>query len=38
MRYGFKEAKDFPIVLIAIEHDGTGEKLPKKRTNRGKSQ
>ena len=32
-----KEAKSYPIVLIAIEHDGFSDKsLPKKRTNLGK--
>lgn len=32
-----REAKDYPIVLLAIEHDGfTDQALPKKRTNRGK--
>jgi hypothetical protein len=33
----FKEAMTFPIVVIAIEHDGIGEALPKKKTNKGKS-
>ncbi|WP_305733278.1 BglII/BstYI family type II restriction endonuclease [Trichlorobacter ammonificans] len=33
----FKEAMTFPIVVIAIEHDGTGNALPKKRTNKGKA-
>jgi hypothetical protein len=32
----FKEAKEYPIVVIAIEHDGIGGALPKKTTNRGK--
>lgn len=32
-----REAKDYPIVLLAIEHDGfTDQALPKRRTNRGK--
>jgi hypothetical protein len=32
-----REAQSYPIVLIAIEHDGFSEEaLPKKRTNRGK--
>ena len=32
-----REAKDYPIVLLAVEHDGCSDKaLPKKRTNRGK--
>ncbi len=29
----FKEAMTFPIVVIAMEHDGKGEPLPKKRRN-----
>ena len=35
----FKEATTFPIVVIALEHDGAGPALPKKTTNlgRGKS-
>ena len=32
----FKEAMTFPIIIIAIEHDGlSGKALPKKRTNLG---
>ena len=32
-----REAKDYPIVLVAVEHDGfSDEALPKKRTNRGR--
>ena len=32
-----REAKDYPIVLLAIEHDGFSDQaLPKRRTNRGK--
>lgn len=32
-----REAQSYPIVLIAIEHDGFSEEaLPKKRTNRGR--
>lgn len=32
-----REAQSYPIVLIAVEHDGFADKaLPKKRTNRGK--
>jgi hypothetical protein len=31
----FKEATTFPIVVIAIEHDGVGPALPKKTTNLG---
>jgi hypothetical protein len=31
----FKEAVNFPIILIAIEHDRAGKALPKKRTNKG---
>jgi len=32
-----REAQSYPIVLIAVEHDGFCEKaLPKKTTNRGK--
>lgn len=31
----FKEAQEFPIIVIAIEHDGPGEALPKKKTNLG---
>jgi hypothetical protein len=27
----FKEAATFPIIVIAIEHDGTGEALPKRK-------
>jgi len=30
----FKEATTFPIVVIAIEHDGPGKALPKKKTNK----
>ena len=34
-----REAQSYPIVLLAIEHDGfSDEPLPKKRTNTGKSQ
>lgn len=33
-----REAKTYPIIIIAIEHDGfSDEALPKKRTNMGKS-
>jgi len=32
----FKEAKEYPIIVIAIEHDGIGDALPKKRTNVGR--
>lgn len=33
-----REAQAYPIVLIAVEHDGYSDKaLPKKTTNRGKS-
>jgi len=33
-----KEAQSYPIILLAIEHDGfSDEAIPKKRTNRGKS-
>lgn len=31
----FKEATTFPIVVIAIEHDGPGPAIPKKTTNLG---
>lgn len=31
----FKEAQEYPITIIAIEHDGPGEALPKKKTNLG---
>ena len=32
-----REAKDYPIVLLAVEHDGfSDEALPKKRTNKGR--
>ena len=31
----FKEATTFPIVIIAIEHDGLGPALPKRTTNLG---
>jgi hypothetical protein len=31
----FKEAVNFPIILIGIEHDKAGQALPKKLTNRG---
>jgi hypothetical protein len=27
----FPEAKTFPLIIIAIEHDGVGEKLPKQK-------
>ena len=31
-----REAKDYPIVLLAVEHDGYSDKaLPKKITNKG---
>ncbi|MDX2285679.1 MAG: hypothetical protein NW241_16035 [Bacteroidia bacterium] len=33
----FKEASTFPIIVVAVEYDGTGEALPKKRTNPGQS-
>ncbi len=33
----FKEAQEYPIVVIAIEHDGPGDALPKKKTNLGKN-
>ena len=33
-----REAKNYPIVLLAVEHDGySDEALPKKRTNKGKN-
>ncbi|MCP5550852.1 MAG: hypothetical protein H7A53_08180 [Akkermansiaceae bacterium] len=33
-----KEAQEYPIIVIAIEHDGeSSEPLPKKRTNLGKN-
>lgn len=33
-----REAQSYPIILIGVEHDGfSGEALPKKLTNRGKS-
>jgi hypothetical protein len=32
----FKEAQEYPITVIAIEHDGVGDALPKKKTNLGK--
>jgi hypothetical protein len=32
----FKEAMNFPIVVLAVEHDGPGPPLPKKVTNTGK--
>ena len=31
----FKEAMTFPIVVIAVEYDGIGAALPKKKTHRG---
>ena len=32
-----REAQSYPIVLLAIEHDGFSDKpLPKKKTNKGK--
>jgi hypothetical protein len=31
----FKEATTFPIIVLAVEHDGIGKVLPKKKTNRG---
>jgi restriction endonuclease BglII len=31
----FKEATTFPIVVLAIEHDGPGKAIPKKTTNLG---
>lgn len=32
-----REAQDYPIVLIAVEHDGFSDTaLPKRRTNTGK--
>lgn len=32
-----REAQSYPIILLAIEHDGFSDKpIPKKRTNRGK--
>jgi len=31
----FKEATTFPIVVIAVEHDGIGRAIPKKTTNLG---
>jgi hypothetical protein len=32
-----REAQNYPIILLAIEHDGFSDKpLPKKKTNRGK--
>jgi hypothetical protein len=34
----FKEATNFPIIVMAIEHDGISDKpLPKKRTNLGEA-
>ena len=34
-----REAQSYPIVLVAVEHDGySNEALPKKLTNRGKDQ
>jgi|GEM_PF-492610 len=34
-----REAKDYPIILIAVEHDGeSATALPKKLTNRGKAE
>jgi hypothetical protein len=34
----FRDATDYPIVLMAVEHDGPTDKpLPKKTTNRGKA-
>ena len=33
-----REAQTYPIIIIAIEHDGFSEKaLPKKKTNKGRS-
>jgi len=33
-----REAQSYPIVLLAVEHDGfSDEPIPKKKTNRGKS-
>lgn len=33
-----REAQSYPIILVAIEHDGyTDEPLPKKKTNKGRS-
>jgi hypothetical protein len=32
----FKEATTFPIVVLAVEHDGTGVAIPKRTTNLGK--
>jgi len=32
----FKEAMTFPIVVVAVEHDGVGTALAKKTTNQGK--
>ena len=31
----FKEAQEYPITIFAIEHDGIGAALPKKKTNLG---
>lgn len=33
----FKEATTFPIAVVAIEHDGPGKALPKKKTNTGRT-
>ena len=34
-----REAQSYPIVLMAVEHDGySNEALPKKRTNQGRAQ
>lgn len=33
----FKEATTFPIAVLAIEHDGSGSALAKKKTNKGKA-
>ena len=32
----FPEGKNFPIVIMAVEHEGPGPALPKKKTNVGK--
>ncbi len=32
----FKEAKEYPIIIMAVEHDGPGAILPKRITNLGK--
>ena len=37
VEHELREAQSFPIILLAVEHDGFAEvPLPKKKTNRGK--